>query len=701
MGSSANVLPREGFQEFLGDPEGYLDGPPGLLARDPLGPALYMKESPEGSRIRWYSFKDSHFPVVSVWRYGAKGQGEDYTTKFQQAIDTADAKTVIMVPPGQYVIDALIQNKDVSWEIHPGAEIIHKGNASGNLLTMTAPCTGFFRGGTINGNKEEFSAYPQRRYALISAYGDGLRIEGVRFKNYMLAAIQDGLTKTVLRILDCDFRDGAEHGGTYNASNPQYSTCINVFRSDASTQDTTPLIVVDGCYMGQAEDNIAQGAAPGGVIVAGSNALNCYVRLQVTNSVFERLGQSCPTVGNAHHIGSVDAYSAIKNVIVSGNFFINNRYQPVKLTNASRVIVTDNIVIGCEESSTAGLGLVDYQASLRDGETDQHELIIIRGNVLLDGGDSVCGIRISCSNGFKSRKIQIEGNHIDGCGRAIRLVNCEGHLVLADNVGYAENGGGSAGALEFQNFTGRAHITGNFFEAIAGVHALYATSGNTGEFYFSGNHFKASAVGIYAAVVTGGSGFAIAKFHAADGTWEGTTTATLIAGSGEISELWFSPDNVVVGSHTITFANVTEVIRSIAYDANPEGLVKAGENVEFIRTTTGAHAVYRKMFNTPGSENLGWRFASSDAFQFIASADYTAKLSDSCLAVSTAIAARIITLPAAADAVGKMYRIFKSDSSVGTVTITPVAGGDVVLSNQYDAKIVVSTGLLWAPMNLV
>lgn len=641
-----------------------------------------------------YSVKDKRYGG------GAAGDGTtDDTAKFEAAVADVPEGLPIYVPEGTYILNSLEIDRDVSWQLHPKAILKHKANPGGPMFLYTVACTGTIRGGTFDGNKENQSPYPQARYALLSIFSDGATVENVRFQNYLLSAIEDGQTLTSLKISRCDFLDGAEHGGTYAADNPQYSCCVNIFRADEATSDTTPLYIIDDCYMGQSENNLAQGAAPGGIIAAGSNAFNVYVRLLITNNTFERLGQSCPTSGNAHHIGAVDLYSACKNSVISGNLFLNNRYQPVKLTNCSRTIVTDNIIIGCEAASTAGLGLIDWQASLRTGEEEQgHETLIIRGNIIEDGGSGVCGIRVSCGNSETSKKIIVSENEIKGCGKAMSFTNVSDVILIKDNLCYAEGGGGSAGALEFANFTGVARIEGNYFEAVSGVHALYVVSGNTGEFYFDDNHFKASASGISSCVISGFGAFHPAKIHCTRNKFEGTSSGTSIAANGIIEELWFDVNNSVTGTHIITFANITNCVGSIFYSGTPEAVVPASRQTLFRRTDVPAD--YQKVLDNSGT-NTGWRIIECNNSSFVNSGDYTATINDGFIIVDATAASRTITLPAAAECHGRPITVVKYDSSVNTVTVQTVQGGNVTLSTQYAAKRLVSTGGAWIPSNFV
>jgi len=51
--SSADLVPRDGFQEFEGDPNGWVGGRCGYLSRDPHTGRLWVKRSGEDSKLNW------------------------------------------------------------------------------------------------------------------------------------------------------------------------------------------------------------------------------------------------------------------------------------------------------------------------------------------------------------------------------------------------------------------------------------------------------------------------------------------------------------------------------------------------------------------------------------------------------------------------------------------------------------------------
>lgn len=81
--------------------------------------------------------------------------------------------------------------------------------------------------------------------------------------------------------------------------------------------------------------------------------------------------------------------------------------------------------------------------------------------------------------------------------------------------------------------------------------------------------------------------------------------------------------------------------------------------------------------------------------------DYAALLTDDVILVDASTGDVIVTLPAAADQIGKQYRIKKVDSSANTVTIdgdgaeTIDDGAIAVLTTQYEAATLVSDATEW------
>ena len=57
--SSADYIPRDGFQEFEDNPEGWCDGRCGQLSRNPHTGKLYVKLSHEGTKLGWQEIMNS------------------------------------------------------------------------------------------------------------------------------------------------------------------------------------------------------------------------------------------------------------------------------------------------------------------------------------------------------------------------------------------------------------------------------------------------------------------------------------------------------------------------------------------------------------------------------------------------------------------------------------------------------------------
>lgn len=77
------------------------------------------------------------------------------------------------------------------------------------------------------------------------------------------------------------------------------------------------------------------------------------------------------------------------------------------------------------------------------------------------------------------------------------------------------------------------------------------------------------------------------------------------------------------------------------------------------------------------------------------SANYTVISTDEVVAVNSTAASRVITLPNTVSSIGSKFTIIKADSSINTITVTPVNASTVVLTTQYQSVSVVADGVTW------
>src|SRR5690606_30557335 len=101
-----------------------------------------------------------------------------------------------------------------------------------------------------------------------------------------------------------------------------------------------------------------------------------------------------------------------------------------------------------------------------------------------------------------------------------------------------------------------------------------------------------------------------------------------------------------------------------------------------------------------GTGNTGWRLVPHGDGRNISSAGHSAQFSDRILTVNASAAAKSITLPPVAEAVGLTLIVVKTDVTANTVTVSPsgsetLYGGSVVLTTQYESRLFFNMSGAW------
>lgn len=157
-------IPQDRIHEFIGDPEGLLDGPCGLVARDPLTGSLYSKRGPEGTRTNWQSLTEDNVRTTNVRRAGATGDGE---TDDSEAIDKADISALsgdqVFFPPGTYRISENITLSSNGITFSPKSKLLIDEGVTVTINgTINAGLTQIFSGeGKIKLGTKVREVYPQ------------------------------------------------------------------------------------------------------------------------------------------------------------------------------------------------------------------------------------------------------------------------------------------------------------------------------------------------------------------------------------------------------------------------------------------------------------------------------------------------------------------------------------------------------------
>jgi hypothetical protein len=543
---------------------------------------------------------------------GATGDGEtDDSAAVEAAAAVVPEGAQIYFPEGEYVLDAVVINRNVGIKVHPRATLIHKDNATSNMISYTTACTGVIEGGTWDGNKagQVLTGAAHTRYATLQTYSDGMRVRDIQFENYTLAAINDLNTRTRIYIDRCNFVNGAEHGGELRTTGrgTEQSSAIQVV---ATAANINPHWYISKCHVWQDSDPSATGKAPGGFIFGGVVSTNTLITPIIVECTFKKIGQSFPRPPDpANHIGCIDFYEGCAKGEIIRCEFTENKYGAIKCSNAFGVLIdgvyADGIDSGILEGEGVALVQVDVNRVLGDASTDYGHSII--ANVrLFDAGNCPC-IRIAgrgTASADELPEISINGARCqNSTGRALQIVNVTGKIEVNGGVFVGAGTGGSSGAVEVQNLDANGEV---FFNSVkitpTAFHGLYAVSGIAGSVFINGGSIKNSGLGTSALVIS-----ASKRVSLNGPTLDGTAGfAYQITGAGT---LHFESLKWVAGSRSVTWANVGNAEGDLEGTGEPgaEG-VKSLVGTTYRRLDGGAGTVFHVKESITGAvaDATGW-----------------------------------------------------------------------------------------------
>lgn len=538
--------------------------------------------------------------VTDVLAMGAVGDGAtDDTAAFRKAVTNTLAGGTVRVPAGTYVLDGLVVDRNVSFDLHSAAVLKHKGSASSDMIVMSEAQSGFFRGGTLDGNKanQDLTTAATRKALLNYNFRD-YRIEGVTFTNYAREAVKSTNGTGFVAIENCAFVEGAEHGGDAG----EVSMAINFFYHSSGLSNITPQIIVANCRFEQAAGPSVAGKAPGGIYVHGIDSLGVYPRLTVRDCFFKNIGQDY--AGNK--IGSIDCYEDNRQVRVVNNRFLSPKYVPIKIQNSSKIVVTGNFIDGDSELVTHGIWL-DF--SERTDTNSALEGALVSGNFIYDCVNAE-GIVIQGVNAAAS-DIMVVNNRVLNCKAGIvsqGASGMDGAMIISGNIAQAVGSGYSA--LTFGNFAGDAIVSGNaFYGGPSGTgHAFVSSSGLTnGNFSFKNNHFETITSGLFPFAI-----FGVSNVLMSGNTFRQTAGGVAVrfgtnSAGATIGRLIYKPDNIILnGSLTMPPTHISAFADSFVGLVTPEGNYAASAGVLCIYNGQ----VWRKEI---GTGNTGWKMQLSTA----------------------------------------------------------------------------------------
>jgi hypothetical protein len=433
----------------------------------------YRKKVHVGS-YEWRDVDGITEHMVSALDWLEGDNSTDDSAAFALLVAAVPAGTTIFFPGKKtgtrtYLANSLVVSKDLSIRLAENAVIKHKANATDHLIKYTAACTGFLEGGTIDGNKsgQTKAAAFAAILSCVFGYSDGMQIRGVKFQNYVKTAVRDYQGSTELTITGCRFLNGY---ALADATDELTSAAVVV---DPAIQDARVTLTVEHCRL----SNTAPGAGerlPGGILVAGSGAVNCYVSVTIHNNRFNYVGDD-DVIGSAHYgVAAVDLYEEVLDAVVEGNKIYNSRYVCLKLQNTQNLTCTANT---CE---TLGNTAIDYAPGERLQSSEYANATLMANTVVTA---AAVGIYIRAGDSGGWREVNLVANKVYGVPVALKISGLTG---AAANEGF-----------------GPITAYANKLTSTAGNCVEVSTT--AGHLDFTGNHLN----------VTGGSGFAITSSNSA------------------------------------------------------------------------------------------------------------------------------------------------------------------------------------------
>ena len=322
--------------------------------------------------------------------WGADPTGtNDSTAAFLRAIQIANGAR-ISVKRGTYLLDQLAVSIPCRMELDEGAVLKHRDAATGNMINATSTILAI-TGGAIDGNRTNQTG----RFSAISANvvsGSRIEVRNVKFKSTVFGAVDVLTLGGFMLVQDCDFRDMAEHSGTF----PDQTQAIRVHEGDGNNRGD--IRIVGNTF--HAEVASAEGRAPGGVILSPQNLCSC----EVDGNTFDGIGQDI--AGN--HIAAIDLYEDCEDARITNNEFRKCPYIEIKIQNSGNVICANNNVRNGSliKTLSSDVGSIWLTPVIRDQPASAHRYIV--ANNIIDGSGALTN-GAGATSGEKVNGIYIQG----------------------------------------------------------------------------------------------------------------------------------------------------------------------------------------------------------------------------------------------------------------------------------------------------
>lgn len=515
--------------------------------------------------------------VVNVRIFGATGNGEtDDTEYFEDAIAAMQEKAILYIPTGRYLLAGLQINKDITIIAEPSATLLMGSDATAPMIEYTVAQTGGFYGGVVDGQKS-LQTLTVWKPVIKTRTTTHFIINGVKFQNHTLAAVQDQASTGLLEICHCEFRNGAEHGGTTTTQ-----AAMALYLASVGMQ----ISVHHNKFI---QDNVPSepGRGSGGLLIAGSTSTN------VSDNYFKRVGLTF----NLNHVAVIHCYELNDDIIITNNIIEEPMWRAIVVQNSYRCNVSDNIIQGTGVNSLCASG-VWINPTQRE-QTEGPNGAIVTGNTVFDLENAI-GIFVYAAVANTSRVI-VSNNDVKECLDGIRVSGVyETGIFYYEPIiveGNVVNISGGDYGLRIENIRGQVIISHNDVRVTGTAHAFWAVTGlNEADVDLDGNYFSCDTVGFYGATMRG-----IRRLRVHSGTFlntgVGATAVTIDQDSdgNDIQELMYQFDQISVpaGLVNITLADiVTWVRQTISGNSDPNNNYQAPIGAFYRRTTGGAGTTF-------------------------------------------------------------------------------------------------------------
>lgn len=514
---------------------------------------------------------------------------EEQTEAFNRAVAAAPESSTLFVPPGTYILNALLIDKSVSIFLSSGAILKMRDQATDSMIRYTEFAEGgIFGPGVIDGNKDgqtQATWYPVIKTLTETRFF----ISHVFFRNCAYAAIKDTASTGMVEIAFCEFRNASEHGGVTTTK-----ASMSLYMASAGMQ----LSVHHNRFV-QDDYPSEAGRAPGGALIAGCTSV------VVTDNYFFRVGQTFML----NHLAPIHVYELCNQVTICRNVIVEPLWDGIVFQNSSNLVCTENQISGVDGNDSLCARGIWFNPTQRE-QAEGPQTGIISNNIIrdLELAVGIFGFASSANAG----RLTIAHNDISGSMlggiRVSGIVDTPALftaplLIQGNNISVDDGQHG----IRIEEVSGFVRVHNNDVRVTGNAHAFWATTGvELADFELSGNYFSADTSGFYAGIFRGMRRLFI-RSGMFSNTGGGATAYTIDddADGNDIQQLSinFEQITVLAGTSNITLADIVQWLGTVTLSVDPNNNIQAPIGTIYRRTSGGAGTT---LYVKEGAAITGW-----------------------------------------------------------------------------------------------